>query len=249
MLSILCDSGHIDRNGRVVDLTTRVAWSKDLTFVKLEHSFHVDGDVDVAWDVLNDVRRIAHCMPGAVIDTIDGNDITGRCKVKLGPIALTYRGQATFVERDAAARRFVLEGLGRDGANGRATVKVVANLSADGARTRVDLETDLKLTGKPAQFGRGVLADVGDRLIGQFADTLAQQLVADKLSDPNAIGSPFGHVESDHAPAEPLDLLAAARHSVARRIAKAAIPVAVVLLLLATASRRTSQSHCRRRQQ
>lgn len=217
--------------------------------MKLEHSFHVDEDIDAAWDVLNDVHRIAHCMPGAVIDEIDGNDITGGCKVKLGPIALTYRGQATFVERDAAARRFVLEGLGRDGANGRAAVKVVANLSTDGARTRVDLQTDLKLTGKPAQFGRGVLADVGDKLIGQFADALAQQLAADKLAAPNGIESASRHLESDYVPAEPMDLLSAASHAVARRLVMAAIPLAVVLLLLVTASRRTSQSRSRRRQQ
>jgi uncharacterized protein len=217
--------------------------------MKLQHSFHVDEDIDAAWDVLNDVRRVAHCMPGAAVDTVDGNDITGRCKIKLGPIALTYRGKATFVERDAAARRIVLAGQGQDGANGRASVTVVANLSADGAKTRVDLETDLKLTGKPAQFGRGVLADVGDRLIGQFADALAGQLAADKLAAPNGAESSFGHVETDYAPAEPVDLLSAVRPAVTRRLAMAAIPLAVVLLLLVTASRRTSQSRSRRRQQ
>jgi carbon monoxide dehydrogenase subunit G len=217
--------------------------------VKMEHSFHVDEDINAAWDVLNDVQRIAQCMPGAALDTVDGDDITGRCKVKLGPIALTYRGQATFVERDAAAHRFVLRGQGQDGANGRASVTVVANLSADGPKTRVDLETDLKLTGKPAQFGRGVLADVGDRLIGQFADALAGQLAADKLAAPNGAESAFGHVESNHAPTEPVDLLSAVRPALTRRLAMAAIPLAVALLLLVTASRRTSHSRARRRQQ
>jgi uncharacterized protein len=217
--------------------------------VKLEHTFHVDEDINAAWNVLNDVQRIAQCMPGAALDTVDGDDITGRCKVKLGPIALTYRGQATFVERDAAAHRFVLRGQGQDGANGRASVTVVANLSADGPKTRVDLETDLKLTGKPAQFGRSVLADVGDRLIGQFADALAEQLAADKLAPPNGAEAAFGHVESNHAPTEPVDLLSAIRPAVTRRLAMAAIPLAVVLLLLVTGSRRTSQSRVRRRQQ
>jgi uncharacterized protein len=217
--------------------------------VKLEHTFHVDEDINAAWNVLNDVQRIAQCMPGAALDTVDGDDITGRCKVKLGPIALTYRGQATFVERDAAAHRFVLRGQGQDGANGRASVTVVANLSADGPKTRVDLETDLKLTGKPAQFGRSVLADVGDRLIGQFADALAQQLAADKLAPPKGAEAAFGHVESNHAPTEPVDLLSAIRPAVTRRLAMAAIPLAVVLLLLVTGSRRTSQSRIRRRQQ
>jgi uncharacterized protein len=215
--------------------------------MKLEHSFHVDGDIDVAWDVLNDVRRVAHCMPGAAVDTVDGNDITGRCKVKLGPIALTYRGKATFVERDAAAHRIVLAGQGQDGANGRATVTVVANLSADGAKTRVDLETDLKLTGKPAQFGRGVMADVGDRLIGQFADALAKQLAADKPVAPDATEPASGFGKAAFGPAEPLDLLSAASHVLARRSGMVAIPLAVVLLLLATGLRRASRRSSRRR--
>jgi carbon monoxide dehydrogenase subunit G len=214
--------------------------------VKLEHSFHVDEDIDVAWDILNDVRRIAHCMPGAAVDTVDGNDITGRCKVKLGPIALTYRGQATFVERDATTHRIVLEGHGQDGANGRATVTVVANLSSDGGKTRVNLETDLRLTGKPAQFGRGVMADVSDRLIGQFADALAQQLAAERLAAPHGIEPAFGYGEADRAPAEPLDLLSAASHVVARRSAMAAIPLVVVLLLVATGLRRASRRSQRR---
>ena len=216
--------------------------------MKLEHSFHVHEDIDAAWDVLNDVRRVAHCMPGAAVDTVDGNDITGRCKVKLGPITLTYRGQATFVERDAIAHRLVLAGQGRDRANGRASVTVVAILSADGTKTRVDLETDLKLTGKPAQFGRGVMADVGDRLIGQFADALAQQLAADKLAAaPDGIEPALGNVE-DFGPAEPLDLLSAASHVVARRFGMVAVPLVVVLILLATGLRRASRRSSRRRQ-
>ena len=210
--------------------------------MKLEHSFHVDEDVDAAWDVLNDVRRTALCMPGAAVDTVDGDDITGRCKVKLGPITLTYRGQATFIERDAAAHRIVLEGQGQDGSNGRASITVVANLSADGARTRVDLETDLKLTGKPAQFGRGVMADVGDRLIGQFADALAQQLAAEQPTS----GDLEPSSEADFASAQPLDLLAVASGAVARRSAVVATSL-VCALLLVVGTRRASRRRSRRR--
>lgn len=198
--------------------------------MKLEHSFHVDEDIAVAWDVLNDVRKVALCMPGAAVDTVDGDDITGTCKVKLGPIALTYKGQATFIERDAAAHRMVVEGKGQAGANGRASVAVVATMVADGARTRVDLETDLKLTGKPAQFGRGVMVDVGDRLIGQFADALAQQLAADKPA-PDDNKPTLTSSVADSGAAEPLDLLAVAGDAVARRAAIVAIPLVCVLLL------------------
>lgn len=214
--------------------------------MKLEHSFHVHEDIDTAWDVLNDVRRVAHCMPGAAVDSVDGNDITGRCKIKLGPIALTYRGQATFVERDAAAHRIVFQGHGQDGTNGRASVTVVANLSADGAKTRVDLETDLKLTGKPAQFGRGVMADVGDRLIGQFADALAQQLAADNPAL-DGVEPGFGNREAEFESAEPLDLLSVARQSIARRARLVAIPLVVALLLIATGLGRASRRRARRR--
>jgi len=214
--------------------------------VKLEHSFHVDEDVDSAWDVLQDVRRMALCMPGAAVDTVDGDDITGTCKVKLGPIALTYRGQATFVERDAAARRMVLEGQGRDGSNGRASVTVVATLSAEGAKTRVDLETDLKLTGKPAQFGRGVMADVGDRIIGQFATALAQQLAADKLSGGGIEpGVPLDAADAANGGADDaLDLLSVAGQVAARRTAMVTMPLLCVLLL-AIGIRRASRSRRR----
>jgi len=198
--------------------------------VKLEHSFHVPEDIDTAWDVLNDVRKVALCMPGAAVDTVDGNEITGTCKIKLGPIALTYRGQATFIERDASAHRMVLEGKGQDGANGRAAVTVVANLSADGDQTRVDLQTDLKLTGKPAQFGRGVMADVSDRLIGQFADALALQVTQDRLAR-SGIEPASAHSDADSGSPEPLDLLSVTSHAVVRRAAVAAIPLACVLLL------------------
>jgi carbon monoxide dehydrogenase subunit G len=214
--------------------------------VKLEHSFHVDEDIDAAWNVLNDVQRVAQCMPGAALDTVDGDDITGRCKVKLGPIALTYRGQATFIERDAAAHRIVLQGQGKDGASGSASVTVIATLSAAGPRTRVDLDTDLKLTGKPAQFGRGVMADVGDRLIGQFADTLAEQLAAEKPAA-NGVGPRFAYAESDFESAEPLDLLSVAGQAMVRRTAMVGIPLVAVLLVLATGLRRASRRRARRR--
>ena len=213
--------------------------------MNLEHSFHVDEDIDAAWDVLNDVRRIALCMPGASVDTVEGDDITGSCKIKLGPIALTYRGQAKFVERDASGHRIVLEGQGRDGSNGRASVTVVANLSTDGDRTRVDLQTDLRLTGKPAQFGRGVMADVGDRLIGQFADALAQQLAAAKAS-PDLTVVELARSGVGAGPAEPLDLLSVASPAMARRSATVAIPLLCVLLLV-LGVRRASRRRSRRR--
>src|SRR6185437_11945001 len=105
---------------------------------------------------------------------VDGDDFTGSVKVKLGPIGLTYKGKASFIEKDEKAHRAVLDAQGRDArGNGTAAAKVTATLTEEGDSTRVDVVTDLNITGKPAQFGRGVMVDVGNKLIGQFADCLA----------------------------------------------------------------------------
>ena len=130
--------------------------------------------VDEAWRVLLDIERIAPCMPGAALDSVTGDDFTGRVKVKLGVITLTYQGKASFIEKDEAAHRAVIDARGRDQrGNGTASAVVTATLAAEGDRTRVDVLTDLNITGRPAQFGRGVMTDVGNKLLGQFADRLA----------------------------------------------------------------------------
>jgi carbon monoxide dehydrogenase subunit G len=147
--------------------------------VQLENSFTVPVPVDEAWRVLLDIERIAPCMPGAALDSVDGDDFTGRVKVKLGPINLTYQGKASFIEKDEAAHRAVIDARGKDQrGNGTAAATVTANLKAEGSITRVDVLTDLNITGRPAQFGRGVMTDVGNKLLGQFADKLAAQLGA-----------------------------------------------------------------------
>jgi carbon monoxide dehydrogenase subunit G len=145
--------------------------------VQLENSFTVPVPVDEAWRVLLDIERIAPCMPGAALDTVDGDDFTGRVKVKLGPINLTYQGKASFIEKDEAAHKAVIDARGKDQrGNGTAAAVVTAKLKAEGSITRVDVLTDLNITGRPAQFGRGVMTDVGNKLLGQFADKLAAQL-------------------------------------------------------------------------
>jgi carbon monoxide dehydrogenase subunit G len=145
--------------------------------VQLENSFTVPVPIDEAWRVLLDIERIAPCMPGAALDTVDGDAFTGRVKVKLGPINLTYQGKASFIEKDEAAHKAVIDARGKDQrGNGTAAAVVTAKLAAEGAITRVDVLTDLNITGRPAQFGRGVMTDVGNKLLGQFADKLAAQL-------------------------------------------------------------------------
>ena len=145
--------------------------------MQLENSFTVPVPIEDAWRVLLDIERIAPCMPGAVLDSVEGDAFTGRVKVKLGPIALTYAGKASFVEKDEAAHRAVIDAKGKDQrGNGTAAAVITARLAEEGSVTRVDVLTDLNITGKPAQFGRGVMTDVGNKLLGQFADKLAAQL-------------------------------------------------------------------------
>jgi carbon monoxide dehydrogenase subunit G len=152
--------------------------------MNLEHSFTVPVGIDEAWKILLDIERIGPCMPGAAIETVDGDDFTGTVKVKLGPIMLTYKGKASFVEKDEAAHRAVIDARGRDArGNGTAAAKITAELSEAGGATTVHVRTDLDITGKPAQFGRGVMVDVGNKLIGQFADSLAKLISGDSPAD------------------------------------------------------------------
>ena len=145
--------------------------------MQLENSFTVPVPVDEAWRVLLDIERIAPCMPGAALDSVEGDSFTGRVKVKLGPINLTYQGKASFIEKDEAAHKAVIDGRGKDQrGNGTAAALITAQLHGEGDTTRVDVLTDLNITGRPAQFGRGVMTDVGNKLLGQFADKLAAQL-------------------------------------------------------------------------
>src|SRR6266542_5346765 len=137
--------------------------------MRLEHSFTVPVPVDTAWDALLDLPRVVPCMPGATLTGVEGDTFTGTVKVKLGPIGLTYRGKGRFVARDEAARRVVIEASGRDTRSaGTASATVTADLTAEGDGTRADVVTDLTVTGRPAQVGRGMLSDVAAKLIGQF---------------------------------------------------------------------------------
>jgi uncharacterized protein len=148
--------------------------------MELEHSFTVPVPEERAWEVLMDVNRVAPCMPGASLDSVEGDDIKGRIKVKVGPIAMTYAGTAHFTERDAQNHVIVLEASGKEtrGA-GTASASVRSTLQGQGDQTHVIVNTTLNVTGRPAQFGRGVMAEVGGKLIGIFASNLAEMLAAD----------------------------------------------------------------------
>jgi uncharacterized protein len=147
-------------------------------FMKLENNFMIDALVEKAWAALNNPETVAPCFPGATLTTYEGDSFAGTVKVKLGPIAMTYKGKGTYVTRDEAAHEVVIEANGRDSrGNGTANATVTASLAAEGAdRTAVSMVTDMTITGKPAQFGRGVISDVADKIIGQFAACVARKL-------------------------------------------------------------------------
>ena len=146
--------------------------------MELKHEFTVPASVEDTWKAFNDLEMVAGCFPGASLTSVDGDDFKGTCKVKLGPIALVYSGAGTFVERDGDAHKFVLEAKGKDKrGNGTAGALVTAVLTAHGAdATRASVTTDLSITGKPAQFGRGVIQDVSDKLLNQFVDCLESRV-------------------------------------------------------------------------
>jgi carbon monoxide dehydrogenase subunit G len=163
--------------------------------VQLENSFTVPAGVDEAWGVLLDVERVAPCMPGATLTGHEGDNFQGTVKVKVGPIAVTYRGTAKFVERDDAAHTVKIDAKGRETrGSGTANATISCTLTPEGTGTKVDVVTDLAITGKPAQFGRGVIGEVAGKVITQFADALAEEISS---------GQPTAATAAEPAAAEP----------------------------------------------
>ena len=145
--------------------------------MEMDHSFTVPVPPDRAWDVLLDVEKIAPCMPGATVEEFDGEVVTGRIKVKVGPVSLTYRGTAKFIERDPAAQVVVVEASGKEtrgAGTASATVRASLEPESSGEATKVTMHTTMNVTGRPAQFGRGVMVEVGGKLVEKFAENLAQ---------------------------------------------------------------------------
>jgi carbon monoxide dehydrogenase subunit G len=151
--------------------------------MELTNTFTVSVPVEDAWAVLTDVERIAPCLPGAQLQEIEGDEYRGIVKVKVGPITAQYKGKATFKEKDDTAHKAVLEASGRDTrGQGNANATITAVLVPAGEGTEVTVTTDLTVTGKVAQFGRGVLADVSSKLLGQFVDNLEQTVLVDETA-------------------------------------------------------------------
>ena len=197
----------------------------------LNHEFTVPVPVENAWRILTDVERIAPCLPGAQLQEVEGDTYRGVVKVKVGPIQAQFKGQASFVERDDNAHRAVLKGEGRDtGGKGNASALITAELTANGAdSTSVKVTTDLTITGKVAQFGRGAMADVSDKLLGQFVTNLNELISAGEAvpeTEPTSSASSTPVVRKIDGPeAEALDLLSVSSGAIVKR----ALPVVAVV--------------------
>ncbi|MEU5535399.1 SRPBCC family protein [Streptomyces sp. NPDC020362] len=216
--------------------------------MELHHEFTVPVPVEDAWHALLDIERVAPCLPGAAVEEYDGTTVTGSVKVKVGPVTVIYRGTAVFEEKDEAAHRMVLVASGRETrGQGTARATVTGALSERDGGTAVSVRTDLTVTGRPAQFGRGVLAEVGDRLVGQFAACLAQRLGEPPprttgQRPPRTPGEqPGPPAAGDEEAVEPLDLLRAAGLPVAKR-AGVAVAAGAALALVATCVRHRRQT-------
>lgn len=183
--------------------------------MKLEHRFTVPAPFDAVWSSFDDLEGLVPCVPGAALTSAEGDEFAGTVKVKLGPISMTYNGTGRFVERDRGTGRVVVEAKGKDKrGNGTAGATVVAQVTDDGDSTSVDVTTDLTVTGKPAQFGRGVIQDVSNALLAQFVDCFSAKLAAgaedgagdvDDAADSDAVATDTAGAGGGTAAAETLD--------------------------------------------
>ena len=224
--------------------------------MEITDSFRVSTPIDATWKVMLDIEGIAPCMPGAQLQEVDGDEYRGVVKVKVGPITAQYKGTARLAEVDEANRRIVIDASGRDTrGQGNAKATIVVTMKPEGAGTKVEVATDLAITGKVAQFGRGVLVDVSSKLMGQFVENVerdvlstagggdtshaggpyeqALESVAPEVIAPNAApsaaaSSASGPRRIDSPDVEPVDLLDMAGASVTKRL----VPIGIGALVL-----------------
>ncbi|GII55283.1 carbon monoxide dehydrogenase subunit G (CoxG) family protein [Planotetraspora thailandica] len=194
--------------------------------MKIAHEFTVGVPIEQAWAVLTDLEGVAPCMPGAQLTGMDGEVYSGKVKVKVGPVVSEYAGTVRFAEKDDANHHAVIDARGRDSRGaGTASATITAQLAADGGRTRVTVDTDLKISGRIAQFGSGMITEVSGKLLRQFVDCLEGKLAAD--APPAVVSAALAEPVSPEP--EPLDVMSVAGGSLYKR----AIPVLVVLVVAA----------------
>lgn len=206
--------------------------------MKIENEFRVDAPLEVAWAILTDIPAIAPCMPGAKLTSVEDDVYTGTIKIKVGPVTAEYSGTAKFLSKDDANHRAELSAKGRDSrGSGNADAVIVAQLVADGNATVVNIDTDLKISGKVAQFGRGVMIDISNKLIGQFVECLEDKIrdesvagVGDAATETSApVATSSENLTADDDEVEALDLIKVAGGAMLKRL----VPVAVAVVAIA----------------
>ena len=220
--------------------------------MELTSEFRVGISMAEAWTVLTDLERIAPMMPGAQLEEVEGDEYRGLVKVKVGPITSQYKGVITFVERDEAAGKVVLRASGRDTkGQGNVSAIITATMTPLGDETQVNMVTDLTITGKVAQFGRGVLADVSSKLIGQFVASLEADLKKGGVNDDEGTSatvpeikverpdessptsSPNPGVRQINSPeAKPVDLLSAAGGPVSKYFLRPVMAIGAIVMMV-----------------
>ena len=199
----------------------------------ITNEMHVGVPIADAWNLLTDIPAIAPCLPGAELTGQDGDEFEGRMKVKVGPITAEYKGTARITELNESDRRVLLSAKGRDSRGaGNASAEITAEMHPEGTGTKVTIVTDLKISGKVAQFGRGVMADVSTKLLGQFAECIEHSLeVPESVAD--GVAAAGAGLAAPERPAEALELLDVAGAAIAKRLVPLlALLVVVVVLLL-----------------
>lgn len=210
--------------------------------MRIDNTFTVGAPVDQAWAVLTDLEGIAPCLPGAALTGVEGDVHSGTVRVRVGPVTTEYAGTARFTEKDDAAHRAVISARGRDSRGaGNASATITARLEPDGEGTRVVVETDLTITGKVAQFGRGMIKEISEKLLGQFAECLegrfAERAPAAATPAPGpterAAEEPTASpVAAPEREAAPLDLMSVAGSSITRRLVPLAVAVVVIVAVI-----------------
>jgi carbon monoxide dehydrogenase subunit G len=197
--------------------------------MKIANQFSVSAPIERAWDVLCDLEQVIPLMPGAQLVGHEGDDYLGKVKVKVGPVTSEFTGKVRFVEQDREQHRAVIDGKGKESrGTGNAAATVTAQLHDDGDRTHVTVDTDLKIVGKLAQFGSGMLQQVSEKLLGQFVESFEAKLTAENAGSPPSPASP-------PSPVVPADTEAAAKPVAQARQAPTAEPEPIDLLELAGA--------------
>jgi carbon monoxide dehydrogenase subunit G len=220
--------------------------------MKIANQFTVSAPIEQAWDVLCDLEQVIPLMPGAQLVGHEGDEYLGKVKVKVGPVTSEFSGKVRFVEQDREQHRAVIDGKGKESrGTGNAAATVTAQLQETGDRTSVTVDTDLKIVGKLAQFGSGMLQQVSEKLLGQFVDSLEAKLVAENAGSaaspetpesaagpttsvaPGAPESPVAEIrQAPAAEPEPIDLLQLAGGDQLKKYGAAAVALVAVLALI-----------------